>query len=66
MIRVGHRTHRRLGDDQAAAGAAAGPGDLLVLHQAHRLAEHGPAHLVALEEIGLGPEHLAHRPARAP
>ena len=47
--RVDDRPHRRLGDDEAATGATAGPGDLLVLHQAHGLTEHGPAHLVALE-----------------
>ena len=61
---IAHRSDRRLGDDQAAAGAATGARHLLVLHQAHGLAEHGAADLVALEQVGLRPEHLAHRPAQ--
>ena len=62
--RVGHRAHGRLGDDQTAAGSTARAGDLLVLDEADRLAEDGPAHLVALEEVRLRAEHLAHRPAQ--
>ena len=53
---------RRLADHQAPARPAAGAGDLLVLHEAHRLSEDGPAHVVALEEVRLGAQHLAHRP----
>ena len=61
---VDHGVHRRLGDHQAAAGPAPGPGHLLVLDQADRLAEDGPADLVALEQVGLRPEDLADRPAQ--
>ena len=39
-------------------------GHLFVLDQADRLTEDRPTHLVSLEEIGLGPEHFAHRPAQ--
>ena len=60
--RVDDRPHGRLGDDEPSPGTASGASDLLVLHQAHGLPEHGPADLVALEEIGLGAEHLANRP----
>ena len=62
--RVADGTDRRLGDHQAPAGAATGTRHLLVFHEAHGLPEDGAAHVVALEEIGLGPEHLAHRPAQ--
>jgi hypothetical protein len=33
-----------------------------VLDQADRLAEHGTAHAVAVEQLGFGPQHLADRP----
>ena len=67
-VQVQHRgvddgVHRRLGDDQPAAGPPSHGGHLLVLDQAHRLAEDGPAHPVALDQLGLRAQHLAHRPA---
>ena len=62
--RIGHRANGRLGDDQTPAGPPACPGHLFVLDQADRLTEDGPAHLVALEQIGLRTEHLAHRPTQ--
>ena len=52
----------RRGHDQAAAGALAHPGHAQVLHDAHRLAQHGPADAVALHELGLGTQHLPDRP----
>ena len=56
------RADRRLGDHQAPARSAAGAGDLLMLDEAHRLPEDGPADVVALEQFGLGAEDLADRP----
>lgn len=61
--RVDHRAHRRLRDHEPPARPPAGPCDLLVLEEADRLAEHGPAHPVALEQLGLRAQHLADRPA---
>jgi hypothetical protein len=61
--RVAHGTHRRLGDDESPAGPTSGAGDLLVFDETYRLPEDGPAHVIALEQVGLGPEHLTDRPA---
>ncbi len=63
--RVDDRPDGRLGDDEAASGSPPGARHLLMLHEAHRLTEHGPAHLVALEQIRLGAEDLADRPAQS-
>ncbi len=61
--RLNHGAHRGLDDDEAPTGTTPGARHLLVLHQADRLAEDGTAHLVALEQLGLGPEYLADRPS---
>ena len=53
----------RLGHHQTTPGAAAHEGDLLVLDEAHGLAEDGAADAVALDQLGLRAEHLADRPA---
>ena len=53
---VDDHVDRRRGDDEAAAGAAAHPRDVLELDQADRLAEHGPAGAVPLEQLGLRPQ----------
>ena len=44
--------------------APAGPRNVLVLDQPHRLPEDGAAHLVALQQLGLRPQHLADRPTQ--
>ncbi len=62
--RLGNRLDRRLGDDEAATRASARTRDLLVLDQPDGLAEHRAAHAVALEQLSLAPEHLAHRPSK--
>ena len=63
--RVDDRPDGRLGDDEAAAGSPPRACHLLMLQEAHRLTEHGPAHLVALEQIRLGAQDLADRPAQS-
>ena len=53
----------RLADDEPATRAAAHLGDAVVLEDPHGLAEGGPAHGVAVEEVGLGPDSGADGPA---
>ena len=48
---------------QSTARPASHLGHTVMVDDAHRLAEHGPADAVALDQLGLGTEHLAHRPA---
>ena len=59
---VDDRVRGRLDHHEAAARSPPHGGDLLVLDEANRLAEHRPAHAVLLQELGLGAEHLADRP----
>jgi hypothetical protein len=61
---VAHRADRRFRDDQPAPRTAPGARHLLMLHQAHRLPEDGTAHVIALEQISLGPEDVPHRPTQ--
>ena len=52
------------GDHQAPARSPLHRAELVVLDQPDRLAEHRPADLVALQQVGLGPDDGAHRRAR--
>lgn len=60
---VDDRVDGRLDHDEPATGSAPHRRDLLVLHESHGLAEHGAAHAVTIEELRLGAEHFADRPA---
>ena len=57
-VQVQHRgvddgVDRRLRHDQPAPGASPHEGNALVLDEAHRLSEDGPADPVALDQLGL-------------
>ena len=60
---VGDRPWRRREHHESAARSPSHAGNLQVLEEADRLAEDGAADAVALEELGLGADDLAHRPA---
>ena len=69
-VQVQHRgvddgVDRRLRHDEPAAGPPSHGGHLLVLDQPHGLAEDGPAHPVALDQLGLRAQHLAHGQPRS-
>ena len=49
-------------NDQTTTRPAPHLGHAVVVDDAHRLPEHRPADAVALDQISLGAEHLAHRP----
>ena len=61
----GFGDHRGVGrgDHQAATGPPLHGAELVVLDQPDRLAEHRPADLVALQQVGLGPDDRADRGA---
>ena len=61
--RIGDRVDRRLEHHQPAPRTTAHAGDLEVLEQPHGLAEHGAAHAVAVQQLGLGADDLALGPA---
>ena len=61
--RIDDGINRRLGDHEPTAWPPAHARHLLVLHQPDGFTEHRPADAVALDELGLRPQHLADGPA---
>jgi hypothetical protein len=59
---VDHRVHCPLGDNEAAAGPPARPGDLLVSDKSHSFPEHRAVDPVPVQQLSLGTEDLADRP----